>query len=143
MDDFIMSPKVDFDCPKNKCLSELIQASEKLFKDTLDGNERKFLQDRENRAISRNNQRQIQKGVNFMGIYLNPDIEMFAIPAASDIYVDKTELIDFVNRFIGKEKLLHWGQCLNKEETFTQETTLSGHQIKKTILNAKGKGYKL
>ena len=25
--------------PKNKCLSELIQASEKLFKDTLDGNE--------------------------------------------------------------------------------------------------------
>ena len=39
-----------------------------------------------------------------MGIYLNPDIEMFAIPAASDIYVDKTGLIDFVNRFIGKER---------------------------------------
>lgn len=39
-----------------------------------------------------------------MGIYLNPDIELFSMSVASDIYVDKTGLIDFVNRFIGKER---------------------------------------
>ena len=39
-----------------------------------------------------------------MGIYLNPDIELFSMSVASDIYVDKTGLIDFLNRFIGKER---------------------------------------
>lgn len=39
-----------------------------------------------------------------MGLYLNPDIELFSMSVASDIYVDKTGLIDFVNRFIGKER---------------------------------------
>lgn len=39
-----------------------------------------------------------------MGIYLNPDIELFSMSVASDIYVDKTGLIDFVNHFIGKER---------------------------------------
>ena len=39
-----------------------------------------------------------------MGLFLNPDIELFSMSVASDIYVDKTGLIDFVNRFIGKER---------------------------------------
>lgn len=39
-----------------------------------------------------------------MGLYLNPDIDLFSMSVASDIYVDKTGLIDFVNRFIGKER---------------------------------------
>ncbi len=39
-----------------------------------------------------------------MGIYLNPDADLFSMSVASDIYVDKTGLIDFVNRFIGKER---------------------------------------
>lgn len=39
-----------------------------------------------------------------MGLFLNPDIDVFSMSVASDIYVDKTGLIDFVNRFIGKER---------------------------------------
>ncbi len=39
-----------------------------------------------------------------MGLFLNPDIELFSMSVASDIYVDKTGLIDFVNHFIGKER---------------------------------------
>ena len=39
-----------------------------------------------------------------MGLFLNPDIDVFSMSVASDIYVDKTRLIDFVNRFIGKER---------------------------------------
>ena len=39
-----------------------------------------------------------------MGLFLNPDIDVFSMSVASDIYVDKTGLIDFVNRFVGKER---------------------------------------
>lgn len=39
-----------------------------------------------------------------MGIYLNPGNEAFQISVSSEIYVDKTELIAFVNRKIGQEK---------------------------------------
>lgn len=39
-----------------------------------------------------------------MGIYLNPGNEAFRISVFSEIYVDKTELISFVNKRLGQEK---------------------------------------
>ena len=41
-----------------------------------------------------------------MGIYLNPKNQLFAVSISSDIYVDKTELIAYTNKFIGKERPL-------------------------------------
>lgn len=41
-----------------------------------------------------------------MGIYLNPKNKLFAVSISSDIYVDKTELIAYTNKFIGKERPL-------------------------------------
>lgn len=39
-----------------------------------------------------------------MGIYLNPDNDLFQISVNSEIYVDKSELIRFTNRRLGQEK---------------------------------------
>lgn len=39
-----------------------------------------------------------------MGIYLNPGNEAFRISVSSEIYIDKTEMISFVNKRLGKEK---------------------------------------
>lgn len=39
-----------------------------------------------------------------MGIYLNPGNEAFQISISSEIYVDKTEMISFVNKRLGQEK---------------------------------------
>lgn len=44
------------------------------------------------------------KGAVRMGIYLNPGNEAFKISLASDIYVDKSELIAFTNKRLGQEK---------------------------------------
>lgn len=41
-----------------------------------------------------------------MGIYLNPKNKLFALPISSDIYVNKTELLAYTNKFIGKERPL-------------------------------------
>lgn len=41
-----------------------------------------------------------------MGIYLNPKNKLFAVSISSDIYIDKTELIAYTNKFIGKERPL-------------------------------------
>lgn len=38
-----------------------------------------------------------------MGRYLNPGNEVFQISASSDIYVDKTNMISFLNNRLGKE----------------------------------------
>ena len=39
-----------------------------------------------------------------MGIYLNPGNEKFAKAVQSEIYVDKTELLDYTNRVIGTKQ---------------------------------------
>ncbi|MBE6100591.1 MAG: AAA family ATPase [Selenomonas ruminantium] len=39
-----------------------------------------------------------------MGIYLNPDGEAFEIAVQSDIYVDKTRMLAYLNSIIGKEQ---------------------------------------
>ncbi|MCM1089749.1 MAG: ATP-binding protein [Butyrivibrio sp.] len=41
-----------------------------------------------------------------MGIYLNPGNEQFAVSANSELYVDKTELIQYTNSRIGKDRPL-------------------------------------
>ena len=41
-----------------------------------------------------------------MGIYLNPKNKLFALPISSDIYVNKTELLAYTNKFIEKERPL-------------------------------------
>ncbi len=41
-----------------------------------------------------------------MGIYLNPGNEQFAVSVNSDLYVDKTELIQYTNSRIGKDRPL-------------------------------------
>lgn len=39
-----------------------------------------------------------------MGIYLNPDGEAFEIAVQSDIYVDKTNMLSYLNSVLGKEQ---------------------------------------
>ena len=39
-----------------------------------------------------------------MGIYLNPDGEAFEIAVQSDIYVDKTKMLAYLNSIISKEQ---------------------------------------
>lgn len=41
-----------------------------------------------------------------MGIYLNPGNEQFAVSVNSELYVDKTELIKYMNSRIGKDRPL-------------------------------------
>ena len=41
-----------------------------------------------------------------MGIYLNPGNEQFAVSVNSELYVDKTELIQYTNSRIGKDRPL-------------------------------------
>lgn len=41
-----------------------------------------------------------------MGIYLNPGNEQFAVSVNSELYVDKTELIEYTNSRIGKDRPL-------------------------------------
>lgn len=43
----------------------------------------------------------------------------------------------------GKQAVREIQNCLKNGETITQETTLSGSQVKKTILKAKNSGYKI
>ena len=39
-----------------------------------------------------------------MGIYLNPDGEAFEIATQSDMYVDKTGMLAYLNSIVGKEQ---------------------------------------
>ena len=41
-----------------------------------------------------------------MGIYLNPGNEQFAVSVNSELYVEKTALITYTNRRIGKDRPL-------------------------------------
>ncbi len=41
-----------------------------------------------------------------MGIYLNPGNEQFKVSINSELYVDKTELIQYTNSRIGKDRPL-------------------------------------
>ena len=43
----------------------------------------------------------------------------------------------------GKQAIREIQDCLKKGKTITQETTLSGHQVRKTVLKAKEQGYKI
>lgn len=46
----------------------------------------------------------LQNGCEAMGIYLNPGIDGFEITVNSDIYVDKTEMITYLNSVLKTEK---------------------------------------
>ena len=41
-----------------------------------------------------------------MGIYLNPGNAQFEVSVNSELYVDKTELIEYTNSRIGKDRPL-------------------------------------
>lgn len=53
----------------------------------------------ENKKMAR-----VQRGEKFMGLYLNPGNDGFKISVNSDIYVDKSGLLSYTNRVIGKQK---------------------------------------
>ena len=46
----------------------------------------------------------IRKGKSNMGRFLNPDNSAFQTAVDSEIYVDKTELLDYTNRVIGTKQ---------------------------------------
>jgi len=54
-----------------------------------------------------------------MGIYLNPGNELFKISANSELYVDKTELINYTNSRIGKDRPLI---CASRPRRFGKTT---------------------
>lgn len=43
----------------------------------------------------------------------------------------------------GRQAVQEIDNCINNNESVTQETTLSGHRIKKTVIRAKSKGYNI
>ena len=43
-----------------------------------------------------------------MGIYLNPGNDAFQMSISDDIYVDKSEIIDFINNRLDKRKKSKW-----------------------------------
>ena len=57
------------------------------------------------------------------------------------------DLIAKNNRFneiaAGKQAIREMYSCLQNEASFTQETTLSGHQVRQTLLKAKKQGYRI
>lgn len=59
-----------------------------------------------------------------MGIYLNPGNEAFRISVSSEIYVDKTELISFVNKRLGQEKRF---LCVSRPRRFGK--SMAAHML--------------
>ena len=59
-----------------------------------------------------------------MGIYLNPGNENFRRTLAGDIYVDKTMMIDEMNRFIDKGKNY---VCISRPRRFGK--TITGNML--------------
>ena len=55
-----------------------------------------------------------------MGLYLNPGNDAFAISIYDDIYIDKTNLIDFTNSRIGKRKRY---LCISRPRRFGKSMT--------------------
>ncbi len=57
------------------------------------------------------------------------------------------DMIAKQNRFneiaAGKQAIREIQNCLENNQTVTQETTLSGHQVRRTIIKAKNQGYKI
>lgn len=57
-----------------------------------------------------------------MGIYLNPGNEQFAVFANSELYVDKTGLIEYTNSRIGKDRPLI---CSSRPRRFGKTTAVT------------------
>ena len=55
-----------------------------------------------------------------MGKYLNPGNEAFAISVNDDIYVDKTDMLSYINSRIGKKKRY---LCVSRPRRFGKSTT--------------------
>lgn len=60
------------------------------------------------------------RGVSYMGIYLNPGSERFEESLNSEIYVDKSELIHYVNRAVGTEQKY---LCVSRPRRFGKSMT--------------------
>ena len=55
-----------------------------------------------------------------MGVYLNPGNELFRMDINSQIYVDKTELIENTNRLIGSQQRF---VCVSRPRRFGKSMT--------------------
>lgn len=55
-----------------------------------------------------------------MGLYLNPGNEAYKISRYDDIYIDKSDMIDFVNSRIGKRKRY---LCVSRPRRFGKSVT--------------------
>ncbi len=67
-----------------------------------------------------------KRGLERMGIYLNPNGEAFEIAVQSDIYVDKTGMLLYLNSVLGKEQRF---VCVSRPRRFGKSIAEHGISI--------------